>query len=180
MKLSLIIFVLYFISGFDPFPALALNDEAKVILDLLYEEGRAGSEEELMKMLVSIAGDKSLSRSEKIKEMNFVLYLGGSHFSEQEKLKAHEAAFEVVVRDRIEDFLARHPELEEKRKEAIRAGRLEKGMSKEEVVASLGEPEKIKKVLRRSKFDERWDYYRKRLFVYFVEDKLGAWANSGS
>ncbi len=160
--------------------AFALNQEAEAILDMLYEQGRAASKEELMGMLVAIAKDESLERKKKVKEMNFVIHLAGGRLSEEEKRVARRAAFKAVDRARAEAFLARHPEIDDKRRKIIREGRLEKGMSKEEVIASLGSPEEIKKVLRRSEFDERWNYYTKRLFIYFGGGRLRAWADSGS
>lgn len=178
MKRFLLFSVICVVSGLYSPHVFALNEEANAILDMLYEQGRAASEEEMMEMLISIAGDESLERKKKVKEMNRVLRLAGGPLSEEEKRTARRTAFKAVDRARAETFLAGHPELEERRREAIRAGRIEKGMSKEEVEASLGKPEKIKKVLRRSEFDERWDYYSKRLFVFFVGDTLRAWTDS--
>jgi ribosome-binding protein aMBF1 (putative translation factor) len=126
-------------------------------------------------MLIAIAGDETLSRKKKVKEMSFVLHMAGGRLSEEEKRVARRKAFKAVDRARAEAFLSRHPKLEETRRDLIRTGRIEKGMSKKEVEASLGLPEKITRVLRRSEFDERWDYYRKRLFLFFVGDKLRAW-----
>ncbi len=167
------------VSGLYFSTVFALNEESKAILDRLYEEGRGASKEELMEMLTSIAGDERLTRKKKVKEMDFILHLVGGRLSDEEKRKARAAAFKAVDRMRAEAFLMQHPELEEGRREAIRAGRLEKGMSKEEVEATLGLPEKITRVLRNPEFDERWDYYSKRLVVYFSGNRLHTWKDSG-
>lgn len=180
MKRLLIFSVICVLSGLYSPSVLALNETTKTILEMLYEQKRAATEKELIEMLIPIAGDEGLMRSKKVKEMNFILHLAGGRLSKKEKRRVRDSAFEAVDRIRAEVFLSRHPELEEKRREAIRTGRLEKGMSKEEVVASLGDPEKIRRVLRRSEFDERWDYFTQRRFVYFREGQLRFWGDSDS
>ncbi|MFQ5950235.1 MAG: hypothetical protein ACE5J1_06070 [Nitrospiria bacterium] len=155
--------------------ALAINEEARALLDALYEKGRAARQEELMDMLIAIAKDPSLTRKQKIKEMKLVIHLSGSRLTEKEKREAIAAAFKGSGRLRVEAYLEAHPGLDERIKEAIREGRLLKGMSKDEVEASLGKPEEINKALRRSGFQERWDYYSKRQVLFFIDDTLRAW-----
>ncbi len=73
-----------------------------------------------------------------------------------------------------EVYVEAHPELSEQKKQDILAGRIRTGFSKEEVVASRGEPGfKRKSYYGDGVRREQWGYYGK--YYYFENGVLVGW-----
>jgi hypothetical protein len=70
-------------------------------------------------------------------------------------------------------YVAKHPELPITYKKAITAGKIMIGMTKEQVIASWGNPNKINKSVGSWGVHEQWVYSSQ--YLYFENGKLTSW-----
>jgi hypothetical protein len=80
-------------------------------------------------------------------------------------------AAEILRRERA---VEQHPQWPLAIKKAVRSGKLQRGMSLQQVVASIGEPDEVAKDGEGAGERLEW-VYRHRYYLYFEDQKLTAW-----
>jgi len=150
----------------------AFNSEAKERLLTLFEKNQVASDVELFEILLVIAGDESLSHSQKVSDMDYVVHISGHRLAKRARRALFDNVFMQLEVRRREAYIQNHPELDENTKEAIQKSRIFVGMTKEQVEASLGGPEEVRPVMGSVSDKEKWFYYSKRMTVFFEEDQL--------
>jgi len=156
-------------------PAFAFNQEAKALLLALFEKGRVATEEELIEMLLPVADDASLTHMQKVRDMDYLVHITGWDLSKAERRTLYYRVDALLEARRKEAYLQEHPELDEQMRQAIRESHVFLGMSKEQVQASLGEPEEVRPPFGTFMNSERWSYYSKRMVIFFKDGQIISW-----
>ncbi len=154
--------------------AYALNETSLSLLNRLFEAGRKATREELIAMLVPVAGDETLTHMKKKREMGYLVYISGWDLSKSEKNTLYNEAYRVFEQQRKDQYLETHPGLDNETREAIRRGHVLVGMTQENVQASLGKPEEVKPAIGTFMKTERWYYFTKRKVLFFKDGHLAS------
>lgn len=155
----------------------ALNETSHHLLDRLFEKGEKATREELLEILIPVAGDTVMTHMQKNREMGYLVYISGWHLSTSEKNSLYTDVFRTLDRQRKKIYLKNHAHLGDQIREAIKAGGLLVGMSQESVKASLGDPEEINPAIGTFFNTERWTYYNKRKVLFFKKGVLASFKN---
>ena len=170
------IFLYLFLSLFLPISStLAFNQEAKALLNALFEKGRIATEEELIEMLLPVSGDSSLSHMQKVRDMAYLVHITGWDLSKSERRTLFDRVDRLLEIQRKEAYLQAHPNLDDQMRKAIKKSSVFVGMSMDQVKASLGKPEEIRPPMGTFMNSERWSYYSKRMVVFFKDGQLISW-----
>ncbi|MFQ5543021.1 MAG: hypothetical protein ACE5FY_01565 [Nitrospiria bacterium] len=172
MKFFIVLFLLGVPVFWTVFPAMAINSQSMGLLDNLYEKGRKANREELVAMLLPIAGNEAISHREKMRNMSTITHLSGWHLSKSEKRSLFDDVFRSLDVLRKENYIRTHQDLAPEILDAIRNSMVLIGMTKEDVTASLGKPEEIRPPMGTFLNTEKWVYYNQRKVLYFKDMRL--------
>ena len=111
--------------------------------------------------------------SQYLEEFKFA-WIHSSLVSTKDPIERAMDTVEAMAESRRREFVARHPELDEKSRNAILSGSVVLGMVAEAVTASIGKPVEVNRTVGSWGVHEQWVYPR-NVYLYFEDGVLTSW-----